>query len=948
MAKKDSNCKACEKNSGSSSQSQIAGFASNNNMTGALTASFGMAVDGGTAGKLGSHFGGKSSGDLMKFIETPGSNKQKRGMTSEQKSKHLINSVGLGNFGLNSTLEKGIIGSVGAARGDSSSFLKGDATGASMIAASALGIDIPNADMLGIGPNDTPMFKLFKLAGFGLKMLCGQLKGKQKGGPGGYTSDTEAALGLILSIGINLDLLARLKSIFDKLMNLKPNFGMFGIQDLNLADGLFNLCDWVENMEYGSDTIDSFRKTFSNMMTNKGLTEAVGKNLISNGTYDTYAANDFGFDQQFKSIAGDIDMLKCDACNFGKTDIQLSQGNETIAQLEFDPRTGLNRDKGYNITPTEELGKTMNTGGSSSGSSVVSSSIGASASIGATSSIGTSAGIQSSISKTGATGPTGSTSISGTSGASINGRGTSDVIEKSASRGYDGFKGSGENKSNNQDVSNLNKSLGGGDTASQNNSQISKIGADSTSSSSQPKSGISYTSNNSSIEFVDDKKTQTTSSNQQSQQTTSTDGIKKEMSVEETKYSQKSISTQVGESNQKSKPTLTQSSENKTGSNKPKSIKEQLGEDSDEDEDEEKRISTSMDETKVKSDSSKIDKSSNKTSSQNEDEMEKEIKQDKTRSHQVRKGEKQTDESDEDKSDPKNAKKKSESNKEQSQQKSGVTYESENKSVVYDTYTDDNGDIKEDKYEKKEGDKNFKKTESKTIQKKPAGGPPADPDADEVKSFHTGETIKREELKGTVLENADMNAVGMLHPNDLKNLKDNEKVQKTLADAEKVYDKTFATEIEKTENLVLSEQSDGIIFGAQLPTLNGNQIVINSERVLISAKTQECGIFSKRKFFVSTDDEITMNAKQRIVLKTDMHTSIESPTIHLGVYTTRNHPSLKGDCTVWWLQDLCDWLSSHTHSDPWVTTGAPTQQGSLAALRARAPTLLSERIFISG
>jgi len=929
MASKDSNCKACEKNNGGSSQSQIAGFASNNNMTGALTASFGMAVDGGTAVKLGSHFGGKSSSDLMKFIETPGSNKQKRGMSSGQKSKHLINSVGLGNFGLNSTLEKGIIGSVGSARGDSSSFLKGDATGASMIAASALGIDIPNADMLGIGPNDTPMFKLFKLAGFGLKMLCGQLKGKQKGGPGGYTSDTEAALGLILSIGINLDLLFRLKAIFDKLMNLKPNFGMFGIQDLNIADGLFNLCDWVENMEYGSDTIDSFRKTFSNMMTNKGLTEAVGKNLISNGTYDTYAANDFGFDQQFKSIAGDIDMLKCDACNFGKTDIQLSQGNEAIAQLEFDPRTGLNRDKGYNITPTEELGKTMNTGGGSVASSSIGSSNGVTGSISASAS----GGLQSSISKTGITGPTGSAGVSGSTGTSIKGRSTTNITEKSASRGYDGFKGSTENQSNNQDVSNLNKSLGGGNTASQNNSQISNIGTDSTSSSSQTKSGISYTSNNSSIEFVDDKKTQTTLSDQRSQQTTSTDNIKKEISVEETKYSQKSISTQVGESNQKTKPT--QFTENKTDSNKPKSIKEQLGEDLDEDEEE--RISTSIDETKVKSDSSKIDKSSSKTSSQNEDELEREIKQDKTRSHQVRKEEKETDASDEDKSDPKNAKK-----------KAGVTYESENKSVVYDTYTDDSGDIKEDKYEKKEGDETFKKTESKTIQKKPAGGPPADADADEVTSFHTGETIKREELKGTVLENADMNAVGLLHPNDLKNLKDTEKVQKTLADAEKVYDKTFATEIEKTENLVLSEQSDGIIFGAQLPTLNGNQIVINSERVLISAKTQECGIFSKRKFFVSTDDEITMNAKQRIVLKTDMHTSIESPTIHLGVYTTRNHPSLKGDCTVWWLQDLCDWLASHTHSDPWVTTGTPTQQGSLAALRARAPTLLSERIFISG
>ena len=48
-------------------------------MTGALTASFGMALDGGTtASKLGTRFGSKSSTDLMKFIETPGSNKQKK------------------------------------------------------------------------------------------------------------------------------------------------------------------------------------------------------------------------------------------------------------------------------------------------------------------------------------------------------------------------------------------------------------------------------------------------------------------------------------------------------------------------------------------------------------------------------------------------------------------------------------------------------------------------------------------------------------------------------------------------------------------------------------------------------------------------------------------------------------------------------------------------------
>ena len=119
------------------------------------------------------------------------------------------------------------------------------------------------------------------------------------------------------------------------------------------------------------------------------------------------------------------------------------------------------------------------------------------------------------------------------------------------------------------------------------------------------------------------------------------------------------------------------------------------------------------------------------------------------------------------------------------------------------------------------------------------GGPPAEEEADEVTSFHTGETITREELKGTVLEDADMNAVGLMHPNDIENLKDNEEVQKVLADAEKLYDQTFEKEIEKTENLVLEQQSDGIIFGVQLPQkLNGNQIIINSERVIISAKTR--------------------------------------------------------------------------------------------------------------
>ena len=898
---KDSNCKACDERSSNDAlpSNDIANFASNGNMTGALTASFGMALDGGTAGKVGKRLGGKSPSDLMKFIETPGSNKQKQKMSDSKKKNHLISSIGLGNFGLNSEFEGGLINSIASARGESSDYMKGDKTGNSLMAASALGIDVPGGDMLGIGPNDSPGFKLFKLAGFGLKMLCADLKDKQRGGPGGYNSDTEEALGLILSLGINLDLLARLKSIFDKLMNLKPNFSSFGIQDLNIADGLFNLCDWVENMEYGSDTIDSFRKTFSNVMTNKGLTEAVGKNLIANGTYDSFAANDFGFDQQFKSIAGDISALKCDACNFGKTDITLAQGNQQIAQLEFDPRTGLNRSRGYESEDSLEGGAGGDTISGATGTKELT------------------------LDEKRRRGEEFSQEELDAYEATLDEKGKERLktMTPAGKKGY--LQGRLRTQKQNEKIqADLKRDLEALEKGKSEKLLVSKDklketgGADNIAKSintdkDKLTGGIDFKSNNKSIEFVNDKPLDLGPLEYTDEQyKKDMEEIKKQINVEDLKYTQKSISTQVGESENKlpKKEDLTKEDV--------KSIKEQLGVPSDELKD--NKISTSLDETKIQ-ESKPGSNQEKQINAKTTNELEKEVKKDAISSHQLNE-----------------------------EKKSGVEYASEDKTVVYDTYTDENGDIKEDKYEKS-GDESFKKTESKTKVTKPAGGPPVEQDADEVTSFHTGETITREELKGTVLENADMNAVGLMHPSDIENLKNNEEVQKVLADAEKLYDQTFEKEIEKTENLVLEQQSDGIIFGVQLPQkLNGNQIIINSERVIISAKTQECGIFSKRKFFVTTDDEITMNCKRRFVVKTDIHASIEAPTVHLGTYTTKNHPSLKGDCVKWWMDDLCDWLASHTHNDPYVTTSVPVQQGSLAALKARTPTLLSERIFISG
>jgi hypothetical protein len=154
--------------------------------------------------------------------------------------------------------------------------------------------------------------------------------------------------------------------------------------------------------------------------------------------------------------------------------------------------------------------------------------------------------------------------------------------------------------------------------------------------------------------------------------------------------------------------------------------------------------------------------------------------------------------------------------------------------------------------------------------------------------------------------------------------------------------------MEKVETESLEQASGNLMFGNQLPQLDGNQILINSERVIISSKSGEMVQFAKGKYGVATDGELTMNAVGRFVTTTSVHTSVVSPTIHLGEYITTRHPVLKGDVAVAWMSSLCGWLSGHVHNDPYITTGSPAQQGQLSGLRARLPTLLSTRVFIAG
>jgi hypothetical protein len=142
------------------------------------------------------------------------------------------------------------------------------------------------------------------------------------------------------------------------------------------------------------------------------------------------------------------------------------------------------------------------------------------------------------------------------------------------------------------------------------------------------------------------------------------------------------------------------------------------------------------------------------------------------------------------------------------------------------------------------------------------------------------------------------------------------------------------------------------------PTLWGDQVVINSDRLIFSSRFGESFHFSKKRYGIVTDSEFTVDAHNQIVLTTNNKTVINSPAIYLGEYNVTDEPALLGQTTVNWLYDLCQWLLKHTH---WYKhfhpktggpspdkTQIPVEVQSLIQLRDRLSTLMSKRVFVSG
>jgi hypothetical protein len=122
----------------------------------------------------------------------------------------------------------------------------------------------------------------------------------------------------------------------------------------------------------------------------------------------------------------------------------------------------------------------------------------------------------------------------------------------------------------------------------------------------------------------------------------------------------------------------------------------------------------------------------------------------------------------------------------------------------------------------------------------------------------------------------------------------------------------------------------------KVPTYKGDQLLVNSDRLIFSSKAEETLFFSKKRFAITTDDEYTVDSKNQMVfttedkfivdvnkeliLTTNKVAAINSPTIYLGEYGENNEPILLGRTTVIWLTNLCDTLIKNIEVQIKLTT----------------------------
>ena len=163
------------------------------------------------------------------------------------------------------------------------------------------------------------------------------------------------------------------------------------------------------------------------------------------------------------------------------------------------------------------------------------------------------------------------------------------------------------------------------------------------------------------------------------------------------------------------------------------------------------------------------------------------------------------------------------------------------------------------------------------------------------------------------------------------------------------------------------------------PKLDGDQVIVNSDRLVFQARKNEFFQYSKKRFSLVTDDEFTIDSHKNVVITTNGETVINSPVIFLGEANQTGEPALLGRTTTDWLMAMCEWqknacdwqielcnewLAKHEHDtkkDPtlaprsaWVSkmndhvSAMTTLKKQMQDLQDKAPKNMSQRVYLVG
>ena len=138
--------------------------------------------------------------------------------------------------------------------------------------------------------------------------------------------------------------------------------------------------------------------------------------------------------------------------------------------------------------------------------------------------------------------------------------------------------------------------------------------------------------------------------------------------------------------------------------------------------------------------------------------------------------------------------------------------------------------------------------------------------------------------------------------------------------------------------------------------LKGDQILINSGRVIISSKESEMIFYSKGNYGFISDGALSIDNKGGMIVNvdddvdyitngSDYNITTETGEIHLG-NGSDEEPLVLGDTLVELLNQLCTELQKMNHPTPAGPSGPPVNAPAFASIAAKLQTILSKKNFV--